>query len=136
MAAIGRAVLFGFLVWLAAFVAAFLIFPLRESSRPLFESIMPVVLSSATAALAVVYFRGVTRDYLKEGIVLGCLWLAISLAIDAPLMLLGGPMKMTLAEYLADIGVTYLLIPAVTIGIGLGCRGVAREGGPRLAERS
>ena len=53
MAAKGKPVLFGFLVWLAAFVAAILIFPLRESARPLFESIMPVVLSSATAALAV-----------------------------------------------------------------------------------
>lgn len=134
MAAKGKAVLFGFFVWLSAFVAAMLIFPLRESSRPLFESIMPVVLSSATAGLAVAYFRGVTRDYVKEGVLLGCLWLAINLAIDAPLMLLGGPMKMTLAEYLADIGVTYLLIPAVTIGIGLGCRGAAREGSPRLEE--
>lgn len=122
MAARGKAVLFGFLVWLAAFAAAFVIFPLRESSRPLFESIMPVVLATATAALAVIYFRGVNRDYTREGIALGCLWLAINVLIDAPLMLVGGPMKMTVGQYIADIGVTYLLIPAITIGIGLGCR--------------
>ncbi len=122
MIAKGKAVLFGFLVWLAAFAAAFVIFPLRESSRPLFESIMPVVLASATAALAVLYFRQVSRDYVREGIALGVLWFAMNILIDAPLMLVGGPMKMTLGEYMADIGVTYLLIPAITIGIGMGCR--------------
>ncbi len=52
MAAKGKAVLYGFLIWLTAFVVAFLIFPLRESSRPLFESIMPVVVTLATVAFA------------------------------------------------------------------------------------
>ena len=73
-----------------------------------------------------------TRDYLREGVLLGCLWFAINILIDAPLMLLGGPMKMTLPDYMSDIGVTYLLIPAITIGIGLGCAGAAsRAGGTR-----
>jgi hypothetical protein len=124
MAARGKAILFGFLIWLAAFVVAFLIFPLRESSRPLFESIMPVVVTSATAVFAVVYFRGVRKGFLKEGIALGCLWFAINVLIDLPLMLAGGPMQMTLGEYIADIGLTYLVIPAVTIGIGLSCEQV------------
>jgi hypothetical protein len=126
MAAKGKAVLFGFLIWLAVFVVAFAIFPLRESSRPLFESIMPVALASATAVLAAVYFNGLKEGYLKEGVILGCLWLAINVLIDLPLMLLGGPMKMTLGEYVADIGLTYLIIPAVTIGIGLSCERVSR----------
>lgn len=125
MAALGKAILFGFLVWLAAFVAAFLIFPIRESSRPLFESIMPVVLTSASAGLAVAYFRGVARDFAREGVLLGCVWMAMNLLIDAPLMLVGGPMKMTLPDYLADIGITYLVIPVVTIGMGLACERVS-----------
>ena len=53
---------------------------------------------------------------MRQGLLLGLLWLAICLAIDA-LMLLGGPMQMTVPEYLADIGVTYLMIPVITIGI-------------------
>lgn len=121
MAAKGKAVLFGFLIWLIAFVVAFLIFPLRESARPLFESIMPVVLASATAAFGALYVRGVQQRFLREGIVLGCLWLAINVLIDLPLMLIGGPMQMTLGQYVSDIGLTYLIIPAVTIGIGLSC---------------
>lgn len=127
MVAKGKAILFGFLVWLAAFVVAFAIFPLRESSRPLFESIMPVVVTTASAVLAVIYFRGVTGRYLREGVILGLVWLAINVLIDIPLLLTGGPMQMTLGQYPADIGLTYLIIPAVTIGIGLGCEGVARN---------
>ena len=45
MTSVRKAVLFGFLIWLIPFVVAFIIFPLRESSRPLFESIMPVTVA-------------------------------------------------------------------------------------------
>jgi hypothetical protein len=124
MAAKGKAILYGFLIWLSAFVVAFLIFPLRESSRPLFESIMPVAVTTATAVFAVIYFRRVREGFLREGVVLGCLWLAINVVIDLPLMLTGGPMQMTLGQYIADIGLTYLVVPAVTIGIGLSCEQV------------
>ena len=74
--------------------------------------------SALTAFFAVMYVRGVKADYLREGVVPGCLWLAINVLIDLPLFLAGGPMKMTLGQYTADIGLTYLVIPAVTIGLG------------------
>ena len=35
------------------------------------------------------------------------------------MMLFGGPMLMTFGEYLSDIGITYLIIPVVTMGIGM-----------------
>ena len=53
----------------------------------------------------------------------------VAIVIDAPLMLLGGPMKMSLAQCMADIGVTYLCIPAVTWGIGV-ARSWPPSGGP------
>ena len=118
MTSIRRALLFGFLIWLIPFLVAFLIFPLRESARPLFESIMPVVVAMATTAFAVVYFRAVVRNPLKEGLLLGIIWWLISLAIDAPLMLLGGPMQMSLGAYFSDIGLTYMIMPVITTGIG------------------
>lgn len=34
--------------------------------------------------------------------------------IDAPLMLLGGPMQMSAGAYFGDIGLTYVSIPAIT----------------------
>jgi hypothetical protein len=127
MTSIGKALLFGVAVWLIPFVVAFLIFPLRESSRALFESIMPVAVAGATAAFGVVYMARVSRGFAREGVLLGCLWLAICVAIDAPLMLFGGPMHMTIPEYLADIGVTYLVIPAITTGLGLVLERTARR---------
>lgn len=118
MTSVRRAVLFGLLVWLVPFVVAFIIFPLRESSRPLFESIMPVAVASVTVALAVRYMRLVARDHLREGAVIGALWFVMCVLIDAPLMLFGGPMAMSIGEYMGDIGLTYVIIPVITVGIG------------------
>jgi hypothetical protein len=89
MTSIGKALLFGVVVWLVPFVVAFLIFPLRESSRALFESIMPVAVAGATVVLGVVYMARVSQGVVRDG------------------------------EYLADIGVTYLMIPVITTGLGL-----------------
>ena len=54
--------------------------------------------------------------------------LAIGILIDSPLMLLGGPMKMSLGEYMGDIGLTYLGIPMVTTALGIA---QSRVGGRR-----
>jgi hypothetical protein len=118
MTSISRALVFGLFLWLIPFAVAFVIFPLRESSRPLFESIMPITIAVVTAALGVAYFKRVSGAFVKEGVMLGLLWMTVSMAIDAPLMLFGGPMQMTVGQYLADIGLTYLIMPAVTVGIG------------------
>ncbi len=115
MTSIGKALFFGFLVWLVPFAVAFAIFPIHETS--LFESIRPVAIAIIVVPLGVVYLRRVRRRYLREGLRLGLLWFVMCVAIDAPLMLLGGPMNMTVPDYLADIGVTYLMIPVITIGI-------------------
>jgi hypothetical protein len=48
---------------------------------------------------------------------LGFGWLMISNVLDL-IFFMQGPMKMPFMDYLADIGVTYLIIPAITIGFG------------------
>jgi len=117
MVSFGKAVLFGFLVWLIVFLVAVALSPVKDSWRALFESIMPVVVAVATVGFALLYFRKVRAAFVREGVALGVLWFALTVAIDLPLMLTG-PVKMTLVEYAADIGLTYLIIPAVTVGIG------------------
>jgi hypothetical protein len=118
MTSIGRALGYGVLVWLVPFAAAVVIFPLREANRPLFESLMPLAVAAPAAGLAVAYLRRAPQPVKREALWLGLLWFVISVAIDVPLMLLGGPMQMTVTDYFADIGVTYLLIPIITVGIG------------------
>jgi hypothetical protein len=117
----GKAIGFGALVWLMPFVVAFIIYlPLHESSRPLFESIMAVAVCGTAVGFGLLYLRPVGEDFVKEGILVGLLWLIMSILIDAPLMLFGGPMQMSFSAYMADIGVTYLCIPVITWGLGVG----------------
>ncbi|MFH1098614.1 MAG: hypothetical protein V1723_01690 [Candidatus Uhrbacteria bacterium] len=108
---------YGFLVWAMPFVVAFLIFPLRSSDRPFFESIMSVAVTAATVIFTVLYFQTIETSFLKEGILLGAIFFAVSIALDL-LMFSRGPMAMSFVEYIKDIGFTYLLIPTITIGFG------------------
>lgn len=111
-----RAAIYGVVLWAIPFAVAFAIFMLREGNRPLFESIMAATVAVACLALALRYFRDVEAPTLAHGVQLGVLWWTISVAIDLPLMLFG-PFAMSLAEYLSDIGVTYLMYPAITVAI-------------------
>ncbi len=117
MKSLKAVLLYGFLLWLIPFAVAILIFPIKTSSPALFESIMPVVLTLCVVFFSILYFRKLEAGLLKEGVLLGVIWFAISLALDL-LMFMWGPMKMTFADYMMDIGLTYLIFPAVTIGFG------------------
>ena len=117
MASWRKAILLGVLVWLIPFVVAVIAFPLKSSWRSLFESIMPLTLAVVVVSCAGLYFRSSLVCHRREGLLLGLIWLATSVAIDLPLML-SPPMNYALAEYAADIGLTYLMIPVITAGIG------------------
>ena len=109
--------LLGFLVWLIPFVVSCIIYPLKTSLPALFESIMPVVVVICTVVFSVVYLRKGKANFLKEGIVVGIIWLVICLVFDL-LLFMEGPMKMSLADYMMDIGLVYLMIPTITVGFG------------------
>ncbi len=125
-----RALGLGVLAWLGPFVVAILAFPFRETARPLFESIMAVAVTATAVVLGLDYVRRLEGSSVREGALLGMTWFAICILIDAPLMLLGGPMKMTFGTYMADIGLTYASIPIVTLGLAAARapRRPAREG--------
>jgi len=128
MTSLRRALLLGLLVWLVPFVVAVCIFPLKESQRLLFESIMPVTLAAVVTGCALLYFRKVPSPPMREGLQLGLIWWAISVAIDLPLML-SPPIRMPPLEYAADIGLTYLMIPILTLGIAAASRNRDRGAG-------
>jgi len=109
--------LFGFFIWLIPFIVSVLIFPLRAMQRPLFESIMPVVIAIWTVFFAVIYLLGIKSDFQKEGIVIGMAWFFISIFLDL-LVFIEGPIKMSLWDYATDIPLTYLMIPTITFGFG------------------
>jgi hypothetical protein len=117
MKSFGKALVFGLCVWVIPFIVAMFIYPLRESDRPLFESIMPVTLTLCTVIFSVLYFNRVEMNFFKEGIMLGITWFCVCIIIDLS-MFMWGPMQMSFVDYMKDIGITYLLIPAVTVGMG------------------
>jgi len=114
---IKRTILYGFLLWLIPFVVSMPIFPLKEAQSPLFETIMPIVLTFCVVFFSILYFRKMNSGYLSESIKLGIIWFIISIIIDL-LMFMWGPMKMSFINYMMDIGFTYLIYPIVTIGFG------------------
>ena len=84
-----RAVVYGFLLWLIPFRVAFVIFPLKQSRSPLFETIMPVTVVSAAILFINWYFAGIDDRLLREALSVGLLWMVISLAFDLSLFMWG-----------------------------------------------
>jgi hypothetical protein len=124
MASWRKTVGLGLLVWFVPFIVAILAAPLKESWRSLFESIMSLTLAFTVVCCSAVYFRWVEVVSIREGMRLGLLWFVISVGIDLPLML-GPPLHYPLVEYGADIALTYLMIPAITVGMAV-CAGMNR----------
>jgi len=113
-----KIILFGFLVWLIPFLVAFVIFPLRASMRPLFESIMPLTLTIVVVILAYYYLKNIKANFVKESVIIGFTWFIIDIAIDLVMFLPASPMQMSFVDYMMDIGLTYVMIPVITIGMG------------------
>ncbi len=107
----------GFLLWVIPFVISMIIFPIKSSDVQLFDSILAVVTVLFVTLFGIVYFMRIDRGYFREGVVIGIVWLGISIVIDL-LMFSWGPMAMPFLDYIEDIGLGYLVYPIVTTGLG------------------
>lgn len=104
-----RAVLLGFASWLIPFFVSFLVFPVKKSNPPLFETMMALVVLITAGVLFRFYFRK-RAVAAAEALCVGLLWFAVNLIMDYP-MFAYGPMKMTAAAYYSEIGLAYLAFP-------------------------
>jgi len=105
-----RTLLLGLASWLIPFAISFLIFPLKKSNAPLFQTLMALIVLVTAGALFQLYFRRRTVS-VHEALLVGFLWLAVNLMMDYP-MFAYGPMKMQAWTYYSEIGLDYLTIPA------------------------
>jgi len=108
----------GVIAWAVPMLAAIAAYPLRESARPLFESIMTVAVVIAAATVGLLYFVRVRGASGRDGLRLGGCAVIVCVLIDSALMLPGGPLQMSFGQYLADIGATYLGMPVITWAMG------------------
>lgn len=113
-----KILIFGFLVWLIPFLVSFVVFPLKATMRPLFESIMPLILTIVVVTLSYYYLKNIGVNLVKEGIIIGLAWFIINIVIDLFMFMPASPMHMSFVDYMIDIGLTYLIIPTITIGLG------------------
>ena len=115
---------YGIILWIAPFFASF---PFVDSQgnytipETFFKSIMVVVGAATGVVLSVAYFSSVKKDFFGVGVVIGLVWLAISLAADLVLVYTGF-FRMSFMQYFMDIGLRYLSIPIYTIGMGYALR--------------
>jgi hypothetical protein len=126
MRSAAREIGFAFLAWLIPFAVSVCSFSLKASHEPMFDSLMGVTLACSTVVLAVIYFKRPTANYVAQGARIGVIWMVANWLLDG-LMFSGGPMKMSLAQYVQDIGLAYLAIPVITIGMGIVASVAARR---------
>lgn len=115
-----RNILYGFLAWLIPFIAS-IFFYTKEGKLTidvfLFKSIMIVVGSICGSILLVSYFKKINDAYLKEGIIAGVIWFGMNILLD--LLILVPMSRMSIANYFTQIGIRYLVIPAMSITVGI-----------------
>jgi hypothetical protein len=106
-----KTILFGFLLWLTVFVTSVIIFPLKQSNPPFFETLIAIILSTLTILFGHLFFKSEVLT-LKRCITVGLIWATVNIVVDLPLFSYG-PMKKPLTDYMTDIGLTYLIIPII-----------------------
>jgi hypothetical protein len=105
-----RAVLLGLLSWVIPLAISFVLFPLKKSNAPLFQTLMGLIVLLTAGALFNLYFRGRSVT-VRDAVATGALWLAMNLILDYP-MFAYGPMRMSAWAYYSEIGFAYLTFPA------------------------
>lgn len=108
---------YGGLLWFVPFAISFLIFGIREDNRALFESLITVIGVTFAVTASVLYFRDILKPDIMAGLTLGIAWTCISIIIDLPIFLY--VFGMSLPDYAADIALTYMAFPAITVGIAM-----------------
>lgn len=82
------------------------------------KSVLIVIGSLVGAILALRYFRDTEKDFVKEGAILGFSWFIINSVLDI-IVLVSLLKGMDLFTWAGQIGIRYLVIPIMTIAMGM-----------------
>jgi hypothetical protein len=108
---------YGFLVWLipTLITTALIYLPFTES---LFDIISALAIIISVALFSYLYFKDVTTNFIKEGIIIAITWIIISIIFDL-IMIIVGVSHTSIIDYALRVVPLYVIIPAITIGYGL-----------------
>jgi len=121
MSKIHMLVFFGFLTWLLPFFASFFFYDPATARMTIdndfFKSIMVVFSCLVGTVLLVKYFDCIKKNYVKEGMVVGVVWAVMNWALD--FVVLVPMMKVDTTAYFMSIGIRYLVVPIIAVGMGM-----------------
>jgi hypothetical protein len=108
---------YGLLVWLIPSLITVILGSFLAAIN-IFEIISAVAIAVTVMVFSYLYLKVITENFLKESVLIGISWLIISIALDIILILLGIS-QLTLINYTMYVAPLYIIIPAITIGLGL-----------------
>jgi hypothetical protein len=118
-----RILLLGIAVWGLPFALGMALFPVMDVESALFDSVMSVAMAFSAILFSYIHLSRCAQPSLDEGLLAGTIWMAMSVALDAPFFLFGpGEMRMDPIDYMDDIAVTYFMIPIIAAGMGRALR--------------
>ncbi len=107
---------YGAILWAIPYVTAIPLMGLMKSDPIFFKTIMIVEGALVGAVLTVLYFLAVKSDYLREGMTVAIVWIAVNWLLDFVALL---PFSgLTIPRYFIEIGLRYLAIVAPTVAVG------------------
>ncbi len=107
---------YGLILWVVPYVTAIPLMGLMKSDVTAFKTIMIVEGALLGAVLTVLYFLHVQADFLREGMMLAVVWIAVNWLLDfVALLPFSGH---TVPRYFIEIGLRYLAIVAPTVAVG------------------
>lgn len=123
-----KMILGGVFIWSVHLASGLLLFPYRYKnagpSMPLgrawaaAEMMMPAIVAAAVAICMVAYFRSIQKGFLKQGLLVGVVWLIINAGLDGLVLRFGLFVTNGTLAYIRSEWFSYVLIPIMTINAG------------------
>ncbi len=133
-----RALWLGVLLWGVMFAVASALYPWSVATPALLASFMAVVLAGVTTTVATAYLRQLEGGVFWRVFKASLTWTATCVLLDLA-MLMTMPPRLSIREYLQQIGLTYLMIPVIAMGLAyqrvLADASAARPSRQALAEQ-
>lgn len=108
---------YGLLVWLVPSLITVILGSFLAAMN-IFEIVSAAAIAVIVIIFSYLYFKGIAENFIKEGVLIGISWLIISIVLDIILIFLGIS-QLTLMNYTMYVAPLYIIIPAITIGLGL-----------------
>lgn len=115
-AGVTRALGLGLVLWGVMFSWSTAFHTWAVANRPLFEALRAVALAGTATAVGTAYLRGLKGRILGRAVAASALWTLTCLSLDVVISMLQ-PSRVSVGEYFANSGLSYLMIPVIVLGL-------------------